>query len=375
MSENYKSEIHLVEIDQSAAERRRRMNHGLLKKSIYLFIRSVWKLLFIKHYRSELSNKTKKRVLIIRPDHIGDFVLSLPSIMALKTAFNDDYTFEILINPCNTTIAQRLEIFDCIYVFKIFGDQREKYLPSFAEFSQIAKKIGEIDIAIDFRSGRSTKQLVFWIKSISKPQKVFSRDNQLTMKYESAYSFAQDIVHKLGLQIENSFNQHAQMAKNMLGVKFPAPQTFIQPLIVFCPEARHEKKVWSEQDISTLITRISDSYGSRFSLLLLGTSTNNHQFEHPCIIDIRGKTSLNEAFEFVNACKIFIGFDSGLTHLASLLGKPTISIFNGYTDPSEWSSISIENNLVLLEPKQNIQSDISEVMNVLAQLILKEIDE
>jgi ADP-heptose:LPS heptosyltransferase len=46
--------------------------------------------------------------------------------------------------------------------------------------------------------------------------------------------------------------------------------------------------------------------------------------------------SLLELASVMEGCRLFIGNDSGISHMASALGIPTIAIF-GPSDPSVWS--------------------------------------
>ncbi|MHB8092459.1 MAG: lipopolysaccharide heptosyltransferase II [Syntrophales bacterium] len=54
------------------------------------------------------------------------------------------------------------------------------------------------------------------------------------------------------------------------------------------------------------------------------------------LIDISGKTNLKEAIALIARCDIFISNDSGLMHVAGALGIPTVAIF-GSTNPATTS--------------------------------------
>ncbi|MCP4668522.1 MAG: glycosyltransferase family 9 protein, partial [Deltaproteobacteria bacterium] len=49
-------------------------------------------------------------------------------------------------------------------------------------------------------------------------------------------------------------------------------------------------------------------------------------------LNLCGRTSLGEAMGVIQECQIFVTNDSGLMHVASALGVPTVAIF-GSTDP------------------------------------------
>lgn len=50
------------------------------------------------------------------------------------------------------------------------------------------------------------------------------------------------------------------------------------------------------------------------------------------------KEPLQNAAELLSECRVYIGNDSGITHLASVLGIPTIALF-GPTDPRRWRPV------------------------------------
>jgi heptosyltransferase-2 len=54
------------------------------------------------------------------------------------------------------------------------------------------------------------------------------------------------------------------------------------------------------------------------------------------LIDIAGKTNLDEAITLIARCDLFISNDSGLMHIAGALGRPTIALF-GSTNPAATS--------------------------------------
>ncbi|NQT30015.1 MAG: glycosyltransferase family 9 protein [Candidatus Saganbacteria bacterium] len=55
------------------------------------------------------------------------------------------------------------------------------------------------------------------------------------------------------------------------------------------------------------------------------------------VINLAGKTTLNEAAHILRECSLFITTDSGLMHLALALNIPVISLF-GFSDPDSFSS-------------------------------------
>jgi ADP-heptose:LPS heptosyltransferase len=52
--------------------------------------------------------------------------------------------------------------------------------------------------------------------------------------------------------------------------------------------------------------------------------------------DLGGRTSLAELAAVLKQCDLFVGNDSGVSHLASSVGTPVVAVF-GPTDPHAWA--------------------------------------
>ena len=58
------------------------------------------------------------------------------------------------------------------------------------------------------------------------------------------------------------------------------------------------------------------------------------------VIDLRGKTSLRELCLLIRRCRIFIGPDSGPTHIAAALGVPAVFLYSGTNDFERWRPLA-----------------------------------
>lgn len=84
------------------------------------------------------------------------------------------------------------------------------------------------------------------------------------------------------------------------------------------------------------------------TLVLLGDDTELYLNEkinasnHPNIISLIGKTTLNDAVDIIYHSQFYIGLDSGLMHIAAALNKPTFTIW-GASNPTlygyEWMGV------------------------------------
>lgn len=110
----------------------------------------------------------------------------------------------------------------------------------------------------------------------------------------------------------------------------------------FQVESGMKSKNWPVKHIQLFI----DEFYRRFpdkTLLLIGA---NHRLELTQnsdslkLKDLRGKTTLRELCYLIKKCELFIGPDSGPTHLASVLGIPTIFLYSGTNDFQQWRPLN-----------------------------------
>ena len=105
-------------------------------------------------------------------------------------------------------------------------------------------------------------------------------------------------------------------------------------VICICPTANWTPKIWPEENFLRLIKKIS--LLSKFKnhiFVLIGPKEEEHKInkllsiKNKKIINMFGKFSLVQILLFLKECKLFIGNDSGLMHLAALAGVRTIGLF------------------------------------------------
>ena len=110
--------------------------------------------------------------------------------------------------------------------------------------------------------------------------------------------------------------------------------------IILHPGSGSKKKVWPLERFLSLAKTLQDRFNSRIHIVLgpAEGSETERVFEgmapHP-LIQVKG-LSLLQLASVIEGCRLFIGNDSGVSHLASALGIPTIALF-GPTDPKVWS--------------------------------------
>jgi heptosyltransferase-2 len=95
-------------------------------------------------------------------------------------------------------------------------------------------------------------------------------------------------------------------------------------------------KKWFPDRYQLVADKLGDGFAAQ--IILFGSSDDHDtaaavqmRAKYP-MVDLTGKTSLREAMALMSRCRLFISNDSGLMHVAAALGVPTVAIF-GSTNP------------------------------------------
>jgi ADP-heptose:LPS heptosyltransferase/glycosyltransferase involved in cell wall biosynthesis len=104
---------------------------------------------------------SRRRLLVMKLDHIGDFVMALPSLKKLRNAFADDH-ITYLCGPWNSDFARAAGIANEVRTYRLYAEDASRWdgqpVEDIATFKRIAE--GTFDIAIDLRVDEDTRFLL-----------------------------------------------------------------------------------------------------------------------------------------------------------------------------------------------------------------------
>ncbi|WP_158745470.1 glycosyltransferase family 9 protein [Acidisphaera sp. L21] len=114
------------------------------------------------------------------------------------------------------------------------------------------------------------------------------------------------------------------------------------PIIALGPTANWSGKVWPADRFVALFRALEPSLPGARVAIFAGPGEAERAMAAPVLaalpsaIDLAGKLTLAEAAACLARCRLFVGNDSGLMHLAAAAGTPTIGLF-GPTPASEYA--------------------------------------
>lgn len=122
------------------------------------------------------------------------------------------------------------------------------------------------------------------------------------------------------------------------------------PLIALGPTANWAGKQWPQKNFNELVERLLQDPKYKDAIFVLLGAPNERNDILTLIdaipdhhkIDLVGKTNIAESYAWINACQLFIGHDSGLSHLAAAAGTPSLTLFGPMDDAiyAPWSPVA-----------------------------------
>ena len=313
----------------------------------------------------------KPRILVIRGGAIGDFILTLPAIAALRRQFPQAH-LEVLGYPHIAQLAvaggladrvQPIEARGLAGFFARGGTLEPDLMDYFSEFDLVISYLYDPDEIFKTNVGRClVKQFIVGPHRPDERERLHA--TQVYLKpLERLAIFDADNVPRLVLNDRNS------SGRADLPVSLDAQQRV--PTITFHPGSGSEKKNWPETKWAGLIQQIIAT--TRWNLLLVGGEAEGERLRRlaavlpPARCSIAQGLPLAELARRIQSGAAFVGHDSGITHLAAAVGLPCVVL---WADTLEEVWRPQGERLVVLKEITGVQAiSVEKVMNELHKLV------
>jgi heptosyltransferase III len=303
------------------------------------------------------------KILVIRGGAIGDFILTLPAIAALRRQFPDAH-LEVLGYPHIIQLAQAGGLVDRVQsiearalagFFARSGVLADDLVDYFSEFDIILSYLYDPDDIFKTNVGRcSTAQFIVGPYRPNEAEKVHATKVYLR-PLERFAIFDADHVPQLKL---GSRSEEKSSPQNPL-------------TLALHPGSGSEKKNWPENKWADLLQQLVHETNS--NLLLIGGEAEGERLQRlAAALPIRRtkvaqSLPLTELARQIQQCDAFIGHDSGISHLAAALGLPGIVLW-GNTLEEIWRPP--QNQVIVLKHPAGLKMiSVSQVMEKLKVLI------
>ncbi len=330
-----------------------------------LDILTIW-LCLILNFPLNLWDKFKpikfnnrKKILVLKPDHLGDVLVSFPALRRLREKFTDAHigiligSWSIELMRINRDVNEMI-VFDMPYYIRRKVRRNIYYATLFAlnliKLS-ISLRKKKFDVIIDLNNTWATK-LISYLTGV--PQRIGSDiyGNGFMMTDElhvdiSRYQIEQNLLllTPLGAEIENpiiaiSIPDKAEEAVNNFLLENNIKNT--EPVIGIHPTTGYPSKLWLNKRFASVIDYLLSNFGAR--IILTGSKGDkdaiqeiiNMALHKEAVINTCGKISIPELFALIKKMNMLITVDSFPMHIAAAVGTPVIAIFSAVNDPKRW---------------------------------------
>jgi heptosyltransferase-2 len=306
----------------------------------------------------KLPRSGMKRLLIRGTNWIGDAVMTLPAVSAVRETW-PQAQISVLAKPWVAEVYRLSEDIDRIVIFEEPGRHK-----GFIGKMHLAKELGQtgFDCAILLQNAIEAAIIT---KLAGIPVRAgYNSDGRGCLLTHSVRRTAQirrvhqvfyylEMVKALGcrpaerdvyLQKGGDYDELAETLFSRFGMAKNKPLIGIAPGAAYGPAKR-----WFPERFAAVADRLINQYDAQ--MLIFGSAGDApsaaevKKSSRNSLLDISGKTDLKEAIALIAHCALFISNDSGLMHVASALGIPTVAIF-GSTDPYTTSPVG-KNSVVI----------------------------
>lgn len=282
-----------------------------------------WPAWFDARRRSEPLATAELRILILRGGALGDLILTLPILRELRIGFPNSslelwgiYPQARLAAPEFVHQVERLDAQDLVSLFV------DEPLPQL-----VRNKLDGFELAISFLS--DPDKIIERHLTADGARRVIAWATRMRPEVHAVFQLA-EVLGKLGLSL------HDPIPRLAVGSK-PAHSATLG----FHVGSGSPQKNWPIDRWVELIQRLEGVFSD---FLLVGGEADDKvvcEFRTRCQVRnlrILLNQDLADLGQALNRCAVFVGHDTGVTHLAAAVGTPTVALF-GPTDPNVWAPL------------------------------------
>ncbi len=320
----------------------------LFPKSWKIFFKAILTS-FLDVSSTKKNLKPSKRLLIVKVDGIGDYVLFRNCLKALSESdrFNQ-FDIDLITNSLNKDLTTQ---FDSKYLNNTFFVPREKIHLNQKVRNEYLNLLNDrdYDLVINWTFSRVVFDDLF-IRSINAKNKIsFEGDDNNQSKWmksitNSFYCRLLPTDTLIKFEFERNWQMLEFIVEDKIGLKtfgfdnlpFKTTETNRAPYVVFAPGASSEDRVWSSSNYSKLADLILENNLCQ-NIIICGSKGDGNLAKaiingaKNCkkIMDITGTLKLSKLPELFNKSVAVISSESGLTHIAAASRSFYYCISNG----------------------------------------------
>jgi lipopolysaccharide heptosyltransferase II len=275
-----------------------------------------------------------KRILCIRPDNMGDLLMSGPAIRALKSTFNCHIT--VLTSSMGAPVTCSMPEVDDTIIFDAPWVQAEKTASTFDDTVARLKK-GRFDAAVIFTvySQNPLPSVMLAYLAAIPLRLAYCRENPYHLLThwvpdQEPYDFIRhqvrrdlDLVTQVGAYTDDE-NLRITVQENL----WPAVYTKLRiagadlhkPLIILHPEVSEVKRQYPMEEWINTVQRLSGDY----QVVITGKKQAD---EIAGAVSLCGQLNLEELIVLIKHASLLLSVNTGTVHIAAATGTPVVVLY------------------------------------------------
>ncbi len=307
-----------------------------------------------------------KNILIIKPSALGDIVLALPALSALRRNF-PDAKISWLIRPEFAPLLKDHPHLDEILIFdRVLLGKAHFSIRAFRALISLIRRLRKthFDAVIDLQGLFRTASLG-WLSGCKKRFGMANARELAILFYTSTVPLSSEWIHV----VDHYLKIVQAMGASELQVEFVLPRNLdaedsaaellrghgieADDYIVFVPGSTDHNKRWPTDRFAILADRISSQF--HLPIIATGSAFESDTIERlrslaeTRIINLAGRTSLAELVALLRSAKLVVSNDTGPGHIAAALGTPLVMMYS-WSNPARIAPYGRDECMVAREP-------------------------
>ncbi len=297
----------------------------------------------------KVKSEEIKNILIIRDDHLGDLICSLPTIVALRKHFSHSMITIVVSESCREIVENHPAIDSVLVRIK----KKRGFFSKTINFWERIKLLhtirkGKFDLVVALRSRFCTRHALMAAFSgaplrlghRSKKKKHVLLNGAFNI-FPSHFNQEQhelmrthDIVKEIDVPLnEVVFGLQTKPEHDYTVSEFLETRGIREDHLIICyhVSASKPKKQWPLENMVSLINLVQNNYPDIFNVLTYDPFNSRHKdfLEQ----NLSGEIAVFESKEFMQLaslyrkCDVLVSLDGAPMHLGAALGVPTLGIF------------------------------------------------
>ena len=293
------------------------------------------------------------RIVVLKLDHIGDFLLAAPALHLLRTSF-PHAAITLICAPWNRLLAERSGLVDRVVTHDFFAERAEA--GRIATPRPLPPLDGPFDLAIDLRVDPDTRPLLarlparltagYWCAAmpeldIALPPPDATRGDQHQRR--SLLAVVAAVIARID-PARAAEDVLRRLAAGSAEKPTAIPPARPGPVVAFSIGSGRAIKNWP-LDRFIALARIALAEGAGTVLLLGGIDQAAEArlataaLADPRVVDLVATSGLDASIAALARADIFVGNDTGLGHAAAALGLRTLVLFAGIDPLASWAPL------------------------------------